>query len=356
MENKNIIIAASGTGGHIYPGISLAKEFKDNGYNVTFFISNNEASANIMKNSGFEFITFNLSGMPRGFSIRFFSFAFKLFCSFIKSLKMIYKIKPSAVIGTGGYISVPSVAAAKMLGAKTFLHEQNSLPGAANKLLNRIADMTFISFKGSEKYFARKTFFSGYPVRKDIFSVSKEEALRKFGFESGVLTLLVFGGSLGALKINETAFEASKELASKEKIQVLHITGSKGYEEINGKVRNLPWYKAFCYMHDIQYAYAASDIAVCRAGAGTVFELKTLNKPAVLIPYPHAADNHQFYNAEEIKKDGFVEVIEEKNLTPESLLSAVKKIKTDLKNGQTVLRGEFSREIIYGEITKCIKS
>ncbi|MCL2390305.1 MAG: undecaprenyldiphospho-muramoylpentapeptide beta-N-acetylglucosaminyltransferase [Endomicrobia bacterium] len=356
MENKNIIIAASGTGGHIYPGISLAHEFKDNGYHVTFFISNNIASVNIMKNSGFEYVTFNLSGMPRGFSIRIFSFAFKLVYSFFKSFKLIFKIKPLAVIGTGGYISVPTVAAAKILRIKTFIHEQNSLPGAANKLLSRIADKTFISFKHSKKYFNKNTFFSGYPVRKDIFSVSKEDALRRFDFKNDVFTLLVFGGSLGALKINEIAFEAVKELSLKEQLQVLHITGGRGYSDIKDRVRYYSWYKVFDYMHDIKYAYAASDAVVCRSGAGTVFELKMLNKPAVLVPYPHATDNHQFYNAKEKENDGKTEILEENDFTPLRLLKSIKKLKSDLKRGEDIPTEQFAQEIIFGEIAKCIKS
>jgi len=366
VENKNVIIAASGTGGHIYPGISLAKEFRDNGYQVMFFISNNEASENIMKNSGFDFVTFNLSGMPRGFSIRFVSFFFKLIFSFFKSLKLISKIKPAAVIGTGGYISVPPVFAAKILKIKTFIHEQNVFPGVANKLLNRIADITFVSFKDSEKYFKRKKiFFSGYPVRKDISGISKFDVCRKFNFENDIFTILIFGGSLGAAKINEIAFDAVKELSLKEKTQTLHITGQKNHDYIRSKNCNEASYKIFDYMHDIRDAYAASDIVICRAGAGTVFELKMLKKSAVLIPYPSASDNHQFYNAKEIEKDGVVEIIDEKNLSVSALVSLIEKLKSN-QNKQIVSNSEcsqaklpiesFPQEIIFGEIKKCIES
>ena len=129
---KNIIIASSGTGGHIYPGIALAKEFKKNDYNPIFFVTNNEISIEILKNNGFKYIFFNLSGMPRKISFSFVIFLAKLFLSFLKALKYIVILKPLFVIGTGGYISVPVVFAATILKKKTFIHEQNSLPGKAN--------------------------------------------------------------------------------------------------------------------------------------------------------------------------------------------------------------------------------
>ncbi|GHT05431.1 hypothetical protein AGMMS5026_03580 [Endomicrobiia bacterium] len=160
MGNRNIIIASSGTGGHIYPGIALAEEFKNKGYNPIFFISNNTASIKILKNSGFEYIEFNVSGMPGEISFLFITFLVKMKFSFFKALIKIVKLNPLAVIGTGGYIAVPVLFAAKILHKKTFIHEQNAIPGKANILLNKITDKTFISFQSSEKYFKKKILFS----------------------------------------------------------------------------------------------------------------------------------------------------------------------------------------------------
>ncbi|MCL2334930.1 MAG: undecaprenyldiphospho-muramoylpentapeptide beta-N-acetylglucosaminyltransferase [Endomicrobia bacterium] len=358
MENKNlnVIIAASGTGGHIYPGISVARELKEKGYNPIFFLSSNSASAEIIKNSGFDYRSFAISGMPRRFSTAFFKFAFAMIVSFFKSVVLMLKIKPAFVIGTGGYISVPAVLAGKICFKKTFIHEQNTIPGVANRLLNVIADITFISFKESAKYFkcGKRLFYFGYPVRKDVVGVMKEDGCSKLNLDKNIFTVLIFGGSLGAAKLNETAFAAMFAASQKEKIQVLHVTGEKSFSEVKEKAAKLPFYRVFEYMHDMGSVYAAADIVICRAGAGTVFELKALNKPAVLVPYPYATDNHQYFNAQEIKKENFTEVIEEKDLTAEKLLQTVDAIRKNIPQVKPVKMEKFPQEVIAEEIIRSL--
>ncbi|MCL1972599.1 MAG: undecaprenyldiphospho-muramoylpentapeptide beta-N-acetylglucosaminyltransferase [Endomicrobia bacterium] len=356
MKNTNIIIASSGTGGHIYPGIALAHEMKERGFNPVFFVSNNEASGEIIKNSGFEYIPFNLSGMPRKFSFSFLVFLIKLDFAFLKALKNIMKYKPAAVIGVGGYISVPAVIAAKVLGKKTFIHEQNTIPGIANKLLNRFADKTLVSFKGSEKYFKNKKdiVFTGYPVRKEILAVCKEEGCDALKLDKNTFTIMIFGGSLGAVKLNATAFEATVRLSEKMKLQVIHITGKKGFDEINQKPKNESSYKVFDYMHNISSAYAASDVVICRAGAGAVSELLLLGKSAVLVPYPHATDNHQYHNAKEVFQDAKRIIIEEEHMTPENLADAVENIKKNIKINENNAVLTFPQEKMAEEIIRSI--
>ena len=351
VSTKKIIIAASGTGGHIYPGISLAREFESKGYKAVFFISNNATSVKILENSGFEHIAFNMTGMPRKASPSFVKFLFRLTRVVFQSKKKIKEINPDAIIGTGGYISVPVTLAAKMLGKKTYIHEQNAMPGAANKFLSKIVNKVFISFKDSAKYFGGNTVLSGYPVRADILNASKNSALKKFNFNKDVFTILVFGGSLGAVKLNEVAFEALDKLSASEKIQVLHVTGDKNHDSIAAMAKNKNGYLVFKYMHDIADAYAASDVLICRSGAGAVFEIKALNKPAILVPYPYATGNHQFYNAKAIEKPGLVEVIEEKNINPEVLISALKSLKANLGAVSIPKIAELPQEIIFKEIT-----
>ncbi|MDR0978271.1 MAG: undecaprenyldiphospho-muramoylpentapeptide beta-N-acetylglucosaminyltransferase [Endomicrobium sp.] len=354
--NKNIIIAASGTGGHIYPGIVLAREFQSKGYNPVFFINNNSTSIKILDNSNFDYILFNMVGMPRKLSFSFTLFLVKLKISFFKALKHIFYIKPAAVIGTGGYVAVPVLFAAKVLGFKTFLHEQNTIPGKANILLSKIADKTFLSFSFSKKYFKNKNvIISGCPVRKEIFGIRRDAALENMGLNSNIFTVLVFGGSLGSSKLNKVASDFFLNFILSNKLQIIHITGEKDFLEVQKVSRSYKNYKVFAYMHDIKYAYAACDIVISRSGAGTVFELMALDKSAILVPYPYATDNHQYWNAKEIEKDGKVVVIEEKNLTMENLLEAVKFLK--LNTDSAVLRNsvKFPQEIIYKEIIKCIK-
>jgi len=346
-ENKKIIIAASGTGGHIYPGLSLAEEFKNNGYDAVFFVNSNPASIEIMAKSGFKYVKFNMSGMPRKFSFSFVKFLLQLFSASIKSFFEIIKINPSAVIGTGGYVSVPAIISAKILFKKTYVHEQNSIPGAANKFLSKMADIAFLSFESSKEYFKNSNaVVCGYPVRKDILNASKKDAVSFFGLKDNVFTVLVFGGSLGAAKLNEIAFNALSPLAKNGDIQVLHISGIKDYPQISKTAGRADNYKVFPYLHNIAAAYAVADIVVCRSGAGAVFEIKALGKPAVLVPYPFATDNHQFYNAKAFEKSGFIEVIEEKDLTDDVLLEFILKIKNSISKKAFDV---FSPDAIYGE-------
>ncbi|MDR2428019.1 MAG: undecaprenyldiphospho-muramoylpentapeptide beta-N-acetylglucosaminyltransferase [Endomicrobium sp.] len=356
-KNKNIIIAVSGTGGHIYPGIALAREFQNKGCNPIFFINNNSASLEILNNSGFQYVAFNMVGMPRKFSFSFIVFLAKLKISFLKALKQILYINPAAVIGTGGYLAVPVLFAAKTLGKKIFMHEQNTIPGKANILLNKIADETFVSFSFSTKYFKNKNLVvSGYPVRKDILSVSKNDALKMLSLNDNIFTVLIFGGSLGAVKLNEVTCKALLRFISSKEMQVIHITGAKDFARIQDIIGVRTNYRIFNYMHNIAYAYAACDMVISRSGAGTVFELKALGKTAILIPYPYATDNHQYWNAKEIEEKGKVKVIEEKDFTEKNLLEAVEILKINAKKAAVKNIVKQPQEIIYEEITKCIKS
>ncbi len=187
MENRNIIIASSGTGGHIYPGIVLAEEFKNKGYNPIFFISNNAVSLKILKNSGFEYIKFNVSGIPKKNSFLFIMFLIKMKFSFFKALAKIVKLNPLVVVGTGGYVAVPVIFAAKILHKKIFIHEQNAVPGKANILLNKIADKTSINFKSSEKYFKKKLFFQTILSGKIFCQCQKKRYCGNLNLKAGFL-------------------------------------------------------------------------------------------------------------------------------------------------------------------------
>lgn len=183
--------------------------------------------------------------------------------------------------------------------------------------------------------------------------------LRELKFETGIFTFLVFGGSLGAIKLNEIACETLLKLSFKNRIRVLHITGSANYIKIQEKVGDNPDYRVFEYMHNIDVAYAASDVVICRSGAASVFELKALDKSAILVPYPYAVDNHQYWNAKEIEKKGKVIIIEEKSLTKENLSNAVYTLKENIKISKISAAENiinFPRKLIFEEIIKCMKS
>ncbi|MDR3111668.1 MAG: undecaprenyldiphospho-muramoylpentapeptide beta-N-acetylglucosaminyltransferase [Elusimicrobiota bacterium] len=351
---KTVIIAASGTGGHIYPAISIGEEFRENNFNVVLFISKNPISLEIVKNTTFDYYAFKMSGFPKIMSFNLVKFFFQTSISFFKALRKIADLTPSAVIGTGGYIELPVFFAAKILRKKVFIHEQNSIPGKANKFLSRLADKIFLSFSFSSKFFdVKKANVCGYPIRKSIFSVGKPEALKYLNLDDK-FTILVFGGSLGSTKLNEIALQAFSKISKDNDLQILHVTGQKDFDSISMKVGLNRRYKVFKYMHNMGAAYAISSVVICRSGAGAVFEIKALKKNAVLIPYPYACDNHQFYNAKEIEKPGEVVVIEEKYLSEQLLTETVFNLKK-AESSKLSQRQDLSQKTIVEEIIKCLK-
>lgn len=358
-KDKTIIIATSGTGGHIYPGLELAKEFRKKGYIPIFFISNNMISIEIFKNNTFKYVTFNLFCSPHKLTKSIIPFIFRMLCAFFKSLVIISKLKPLAIIGMGGYISVPSILAAKILRKKTFIHEQNVIPGKANILLSKITDKVFISFNKSRKYLGKNTILFGCPIRHNIvlLTTRRQFLLRQIGFNDKKPIIFIFGGSIGSKIINTVACETFLDLAKQNKFQIIHVTGFNNcYDIIKSKVIDNHFYKVFKYIHNIGAAYSVSDVVICRSGASTIFELQTLKKPAVLIPYLYASNNHQYWNA--YGSNNFHKIIlNETTLTKQSLLDAVSitlhKIK---KNRYTFFNiTKLPQELICNEILKSIK-
>ncbi|MDR1928607.1 MAG: UDP-N-acetylglucosamine--N-acetylmuramyl-(pentapeptide) pyrophosphoryl-undecaprenol N-acetylglucosamine transferase [Endomicrobium sp.] len=362
MKNsqKYIIMVAGGTGGHIYPAVVLAEELISVGYNVIFFINNNLISKEILKISNFKYITFDIINIPKKFSLLFVLFFIKLTFVFLKSLKQMLILKPLAIIGTGGCISVPVVVAAKILKKTIFIHEQNAIPGKANIFLSKISDRIFLSFSCSKEYFKNKNvFIFGYPIRKNILMTSKKQSIKKLNLKKRIFTILVFGGSLGSFNFNKIICETLLDLIYKNvKIQILHISGFNDYIFIKKQIRGFENsnYKLFRYMHNISYAYAASDIVICRAGAGTVFELLALNKSAILVPYSYATDNHQYWNAKQIEKNNKIIIINEKDLNKKHLSEIIYMFKKKNIN-KKISKNTFiyPQKLILNDIKKYIR-
>jgi len=321
-----IIIAAGGTGGHLYPGIALARELRQRGKNIVVIVRRNDAGREILEKEGISYAEIPVAGMPRKPSLHVFSFAYLLVRSFFAAGSLLARLRPKAVIGMGGYISFPVVVMGWWKGIPTVIHEQNYIPGLANRLLVRMASKVAISFLESRHYFPeRKTAVTGNPVRRELFVAPPHDVFRHFNLTPDRFTVLVFGGSQGASIINTTLVRAFPRLAAiKDRAQFLHITGKRDCSEMEKQfaaagimARVLP------YLHEIGDAYAAADLIICRSGATTVAELKILNKPCILIPFARATANHQEYNAGVLVKDGIAAMIVESDLTPEKLAGAV---------------------------------
>jgi len=231
-------------------------------------------------------------------------------------------IKPDCVLAMGGYVSVPPVLAAKIFRIPIVLHEQNVIPGLANRLLGRVANQVALSFEESRGFFRVRPVVTGNPIREVFYRLpERAESLKKWGLRGDFDTLLVFGGSLGAHQINEWMVEALGKLGTKgPTFQVLHFTGLLDEDWVKEAYHGYgvsSVVSAFC--HEMEWAYAACDLVLCRAGATTIAELKVVQKPAILIPYPFATGNHQLENANVLSRLGRAETFEQKNLDGKKL-------------------------------------
>jgi UDP-N-acetylglucosamine--N-acetylmuramyl-(pentapeptide) pyrophosphoryl-undecaprenol N-acetylglucosamine transferase len=359
---SNIMIVVSGTGGHVYPGIALAQELKQAGFEPVFIVNNNvnAVSVKIVKYSGFKYELLNFSAPSRKISPELFLFPFLFLKSFVLSVRLINKISPKVVVGMGAYLSFPVLLAAKFKNIPSLIHEQNSFPGLANRILSKIVDKVAVSFIESSKFFKKsKRVFTSNPVRKDIFNISRAEACKKLNLNNGIFTVFVFGGSLGALKLNNIMFDIADKLYDKyhDRIQFIHIVGSKDFFNINEKYKKIKYKKYVAeYMNDIGNAYACSDILVCRAGAGTVKEVEMYGLPAIFIPYPYATDNHQYFNAKSIEKEGFLEIMEEKNMTEKAITAFIEKhINNPIDNERKISPEIYPQEKLAQEVLKLIR-
>jgi len=320
---KTIIIAAGGTGGHLYPGVALARTVVARGCKPIFIVRKNDMCCAILKREGFAFEEIPARGMPRRISLQLVVFLYALIRSFFAALVLVRRLNPTAVVGMGGYISFPVIVAAKLSKIPTVIHEQNYLPGLANRVLARFASRVAVTFAGSRSFFSeQRTVVTGNPVRRELFGVEGDAARERLHLAPGKCTVLVFGGSQGAYAVNHAVTESYALLPStaQNKIQFLHIAGNKGYEKISAQFREkkIPGV-VLPYLNEIGDAYAVADIVICRAGATTISELEILGTPVILVPFPHATGNHQEFNARVLVDSGQGVMIRERELSPQVL-------------------------------------
>ena len=295
-----IIIAGGGTGGHIFPALAIANALKDQdaAIEILFVGAKGKMEMEKIPAAGYKIVGLDIAGYNRSSLIKNISLPVKLVASFLQVRKILKTFKPDAVVGVGGYSSFPVLRSAQSMKIPTFIHESNSLPGKSNIMLGKRATEIFVPSEGMEKYFpSEKLKITGNPIRKVFLkNISKEEARKFFGLSPELKTVFVMGGSLGAKSINET-IEENIDLFKKNKLQLIWQTGknftthaAKAEEE-----RTNMWSNAF--IDKMENAYAAADVVISRSGAMTVAELCVVAKPAIFVPYPFAAEDHQTVNA-----------------------------------------------------------
>lgn len=325
-----VVIAGGGTGGHLYPGIAIARELlKEPGNEVLFVGTALGIETRVLAREvlPLRLITVGkLKGMNLGAILKTI---IQLPLGLYQSWSLLQEVKPDCVIGVGGYASGPVGAAALGLRIPLFIVEPNSHAGLANKKLGAFANRVLLCFPGTgaRKFFpSGKTSELGPLVRKGIELGDRGKALADLGLQPDLFTILVMGGSGGAHAINMAMKQAARLLAGERNIQIIHQTGEKDATELTAGYREAGMRSVVRpYIHDMAGAYAAADLVIGRSGATTVAELAVCGKRAVLVPFPFAADNHQEYNARMLAEHGSAEVVLQSELTPESLANVIKK-------------------------------
>ena len=299
-RRPKVLISGGGTGGHIFPALSIADELKARmGAEILFVGAENRMEMTRVPAAGYDIIGLPVAGFDRKRIWKNISVLFKLFKSMRMAKNIVRKFSPDIAIGVGGYASGPTLKAAQKAGVPTLLQEQNSYAGVTNKLLGKKAAAICVAYDGMERFFpGEKIIKTGNPIRKSLLSSKKtvKEARESFGLDPRRLTLLVVGGSLGARTINESLEAGIKELADNG-IQVIWQTGKNFGDRGIAAVKNIKGVVVTQFITDMAAAYKAADLVIARAGAGTISELEALGKPAILVPSPNVAEDHQTHNA-----------------------------------------------------------
>ena len=357
-----IIIAGGGTGGHIFPAIAIANALKAKQPDVEILFVGAKGKMEMEKvpQAGYKIVGLYIAGYNRSSVLKNILLPFKLAKSFAQVTKILKEFQPHAVIGVGGYSSFPVVRLAQTRGIPTFIHESNSYAGKSNAILAARATKIFVASYGMDKFFpTEKILMTGNPVR-NIFSgnISRKEALEFFGLKEELKTVFVMGGSLGARSIN-TVIENNLDFFKENNLQLIWQTG-KGYDGAAASAeeeRTNIWTNAF--INNMEYAYAAADIVVSRAGAMAIAELCIVGKPVIFVPYPHAAENHQTANANELVTHHAAIMINDDEVN-EKLMDAIKWLANDpekaneLKENISKLGNTNADEIIANEILKTL--
>ena len=323
----NVIFAGGGTGGHLIAGLSIAQEISSRfpGANIIFFGTSKKGESGYIGKSGYEFKQIKACKFTS--FIRLPVFIIVSLIGVIYSLINIIRIKPDIIIGLGGYGSALPVVAAYVAGVPIVLIEQNVIPGRANLIIARWADAVLCHWESTKKRFkkAHSVSVTGIPIRKGIIANEPEIGKNPFGLTSQGKTLLVMGGSQGSQAINKVILQSIPELkALIPDLQIIHLTGKEGCKEAKDVYDNLG-ISSFVseFSNDIGAAYRLADLVIGRAGANTIAEISAVGIPAILIPYPYATDNHQYWNAYELARIGGALIIKQDELKPEKLTELV---------------------------------
>jgi UDP-N-acetylglucosamine--N-acetylmuramyl-(pentapeptide) pyrophosphoryl-undecaprenol N-acetylglucosamine transferase len=326
-----VTLAGGGTAGHVFPALAVGRELAERGVEVEFVGTAAGPEARIVRDAGFAFRETEAVAVAGRGPLSKAAVPWRLYRAIGSCVPLVES--SDVVVGVGGYVSVPAVAAAIRLRRPVVLHEQNSVPGLANRWLARPARIVAISFAETARSFPRRvrTEVTGNPVREEIANVRDQrallakEALRELDLEEGRRTVLIFGGSQGARRINQAAMGAIERLGDRSDLQIVFATGPRNVDDVRA---SLPasdglTVRLFPFVERMDLALAAADLVVCRSGATTVAELTCCGVPSILVPYPHHRDRQQELNARILQRDGAAVVLSDEDLTAELLATRI---------------------------------
>lgn len=310
MENHRFIVSGGGTGGHIFPALSIAEGLKQRfpDAEILFVGALGKMEMEKVPAAGFPIVGLPVAGFHRGEIWRNILFIPKLISSLLKARNIVRKFKPDCVIGVGGYASGPVLKMAARMGIPTILQEQNSYAGVTNRLLGKKAEKICVAYQNMERFFpAGKIVFTGNPIRNGLENLAgkREEGLKSFGLDPGKPVVLVVGGSLGARSLNN-AIRSKLEMIGASGIQLLWQTGKIYYGELKDELDRNPAGNVHLleFIHRMDLAFSVADLVISRAGAGTISELCVVGKPVILVPSPNVSEDHQTANARALADNG----------------------------------------------------
>lgn len=359
----SIVIACGGTGGHLFPGISVAQTLKNKGHRVTLLISEKQVdSLAASKYGDLEFRKVPAIGMPRIYSPAVIPFLKKLWNTIKECRKILDDVHADVVLGMGGFTSFPPVYAASRKKISAFIHESNALPGKANRLTARWCRKVLLGVPDAAPYFSKgNTSVVGTPIRMELTDkISREEGAARMQLDPSKKTILVMGGSQGARNLNSLVVDAARECA--DLCQFLIITGTSDFDRIQSLAKGYPHITPIAFCSDMAAAYACSDAAISRSGASSLTELGYFGIPSFLIPYPFAAGDHQAYNARVYSMNGAAEVIRQEVLEPERIVKFVTQVLTSPEKWSEMNHAALetvtpdSAELIANELIRAVNS
>ncbi len=325
MPDKNILIMAGGTGGHVYPALAVADNLKEKGFKLFWLGTNKGLETNVVPNHGYPLLKINVAGVRGKGVLRLLLTPIMLMIALIQALMIMIKVRPVVVLGMGGFASGPGGIAAWLMRIPLLIHEQNAIAGLTNRLLAPFSVSIMAAFPGVFKESGKLT-ITGNPVRNDIVNLPDPEK-RYANRDPNSLKVLVLGGSLGAKRLNEVIPETLTALSSDYQFEVKHQCGERhlslteaAYKELNMNAKVMP------FIDNIADAYAWADLVICRAGALTIAELAASGLGSILIPFPYAVDDHQTENAKYLSDEGAAILIQEEQLNAGKLKEVLLKL------------------------------